>query len=177
MRPLADRTDGFAVLLTRSQATLVGMDDTALIGPGLQKGIDMRRGARSAVQPLLLVGDIISFFTFAAVGRASHDEAGGWSALGGLAGTAAPFLVAWMLVGIPTGAMSCMTGMTLKRLVTKTALAWLLAWPVALLFRALLLRRGIPMSFAIVALVTNGSLLLGWRSLAYLVMLRMKGRV
>ena len=52
-------------------------------------------------------------------------------------------------------------------MVMRTALAWLLAWPVAMLLRVIFVDHGIPplqlLQFAIVVLLFNMLLLLIWR--------------
>jgi Flp pilus assembly protein TadB len=48
--------------------------------------------------------------------------------------------------------------------VIRTAVAWLLAWPVAMLLRGIFVDHGIPpLSFALVVLLFNMLLLLIWR--------------
>ena len=121
-----------------------------------------RAGDRTRLRALLALGDTVSFLAFAAIGRSSHNEAA-LSALGAVAGTAAPFLLGWFAVAIPAGAFREPEG-GVRRLVPRTALAWLGAWPVGLLVRAIVLQRGIPLSFAIVVLLTNTVLLCGWRA-------------
>jgi hypothetical protein len=49
-------------------------------------------------------------------------------------------------------------------MVIRTALAWLLAWPIAMLLRGIFVDHGIPLlSFAIIVLLFNMLLLLVWR--------------
>jgi hypothetical protein len=114
----------------------------------------------------LLAGDIVSFMLFAAIGRGSHGEATGLAALGEVAGTAAPFLLGWLAVAPFAGALDAKLLAQPRRLLRRTLLAWLLAWPLGLLLRALFLQRAIPGSFAIVVGITNSVLLLGWRGVA-----------
>ena len=86
--------------------------------------------------------------------------------MGEVAWTAAPFLLGWFavvpFVGALRGELLAQPGSLLKR----TALAWLIAWPLGLGLRALFLQRGIPLSFALVTGITNTVLLLGWRGIA-----------
>lgn len=114
----------------------------------------------------LVVGDILSFLVFSALGRNSHGEAAGLRAIAEVAGTAAPFLIGWFAVASGTGALRGSVLRTPVALLKRTALTWLLAWPLGLLLRALFLQRGIPLSFAIVTGVANSVLLLGWRGIA-----------
>ncbi len=122
---------------------------------------------------LLALGDAVVFLIFSWLGRNSHHEAADVAALPNVVGTAAPFLIAWFAVagfrGMYTkGASTATPG----RAVARTALTWCIAGPLGLALRALILRRGIPPSFAIVALLTNLILLLGWRGLAALLLNR-----
>jgi hypothetical protein len=112
---------------------------------------------------LLVAGDALSFLAFAAIGRRSHSENG---AIVDVALTAAPFLAAWLASAVLFGALRGELLHSPRRLLTRTLLAWLLAWPLGLGLRALLLQREIPASFAIVVGIANTVLLLGWRGVA-----------
>jgi Protein of unknown function (DUF3054) len=116
-----------------------------------------RRGA------LLIAGDVLAFLIFAAIGRASHNEAAGFTALAQVAETAAPFAIGWFVAAPLIGAFRAEVVVRPRRMLARTALAWLLAWPLGLLLRALIRQTGIPFSFAIVTLITNLLILLGWR--------------
>lgn len=95
---------------------------------------------------------------FAAIGRRSHDEAGAFL---GVLETAAPFLV-----GVLVGALVARSWR--DPLSWRSGLAtWVGAVVVGLALRALVLQR-LPLSFAVVATVALGVLVLGWRGLARL---------
>jgi DUF3054 family protein len=112
---------------------------------------------------MLAAGDALAFIVFAAVGRASHSEAAGLAAILQVAETAAPFAIGWYMVAPFAGAYGAeITGQP-RRMLARSALAWLLAWPIGLLLRALIRQSPIPISFAIVTLITNMLLLLSWR--------------
>jgi Protein of unknown function (DUF3054) len=111
---------------------------------------------------LLAAGDLLAFLLFAALGRHSHEEAGN---LAQLVGTAAPFAISWFAVAPWLGAFPKAPRFQPRNLLSRTALAWLCAWPIGLLLRAVLLRRGVPLSFALVVLAANAVFLLGWRGL------------
>lgn len=113
----------------------------------------------------MLLGDVVSFLVFAAIGRSSHGEAAGFAALFEVAKTAAPFLLGWLVVAPWTGVYRLSAEQKLAAWSQRTAITWLLAWPLALALRALFLQRAIPISFAIVTLITNAILLVGWRTL------------
>ncbi|HEU5016275.1 MAG TPA: DUF3054 domain-containing protein [Roseiflexaceae bacterium] len=112
---------------------------------------------------LLAVGDLAVFMVFAAIGRASHSEAAGFSAIVEVAQTAAPFALGWFVVSPWLGAFNADVTAHPRRMLGRTALAWLLALPIGLIVRALIIGRGSPLSFAIVTFVTALLLLLGWR--------------
>jgi hypothetical protein len=112
----------------------------------------------------LIVGDAAAFLLFAGLGRDQHHEAGGPFSV---VVTAAPFLVAWFAVAWPSGALDRAWSDLGIRSLRKVGLAWLVAWPIALVLRAVLQGRGVPLSFDLVALIVNALLLLGWRG-AYL---------
>jgi len=112
------------------------------------------------------LGDAVVFVIFSLVGRGNHHEASGAGALPDVLGTAAPFLVGWFLVAPLVGAYRHSALGPVQSALPRTALAWAVAGPVGLLLRAALLQRGIPLSFAIVALLFNLVALLAWRGIA-----------
>jgi hypothetical protein len=114
----------------------------------------------------LVAGDIVSFLVFAAVGRRSHSEASGPAAIGQIASTALPFALGWFLVSPWLGAFRRTLITSPRRMLARTELSWLAAWPVALLLRwALSEDHQIPISFAAVVLVSNALFLGAWRGL------------
>ncbi|MHA6793290.1 DUF3054 domain-containing protein [Pseudonocardia bannensis] len=119
----------------------------------------MPQGQHSRIPVLALAADVVAVVVFAAAGRASHAETGG---LFGLLGTAAPFLVglaaAWATPWVRIRPASLTAG--------AVALAGTAVLGLAL--RAAFTGR-LPLSFAIVAMVSLAVLLLGWRGLAAVV--------
>lgn len=114
----------------------------------------------------LVTGDIISFLVFAGVGRRSHNETSGLSAIAQIVGTAAPFAVGWFLVSPFAGAFRRSLIGAPRRMLARTELAWLAAWPVTLVLRwAFSADHQIPLSFAIVVLISNAVFLGLWRML------------
>lgn len=112
----------------------------------------------------LVVGDAISFLVFAGVGRNTHGEASGWHALSLIAATALPFALGWFIVSPWMGAYRAAATNTLRRMLTRTELAWLASYPVALALRVLLdPQHRMPLSFAIVILLANAVFLGVWR--------------
>src|SRR5690242_16182348 len=105
----------------------------------------------------LIAGDAITFLLFAALGRHQHQETNGPTEALIIA---APFIVGWLAVAPWFGAFRPPAR---REFLQRTGLAWLCAWPVCLLLRALLQRRAIPIGFDIVALIFNAFFLLVWR--------------
>lgn len=137
---------------------------------------------RVAMGITLASGDTAMFLIFAAVGRMSHQEAAGLTALFEVVKTAAPFIAGWFLTApciggyrllplhasenqSPTSHGAPHAHIALDRVIRHTALAWVVAWPAGLLLRALFLWRPIPLTFALVTFITNLVLLIGWRTL------------
>ncbi len=112
----------------------------------------------------LVIGDILCFLIFVALGRSSHREASGFGAIPQIIVTALPFLAGWFLVSPFVGAFRHKVVAQPKAMVIRTAIAWLIAWPVAMLFRGIFVDHGVPpLSFASIVLVFNMILLLIWR--------------
>lgn len=121
---------------------------------------------------LLVVGDVVVFLVFAAAGRANHQEA---QSLAGVAMTAAPFLAAWLAVAPWIGAFGCAGSAEStrpRRLLPRTAISWVLAGPLGVVLRAIVVGHGVVPSFAVVAFVVNAVLLLVWRSVVSLLFWR-----
>jgi hypothetical protein len=121
--------------------------------------------ARVRRSALLAAGDALAFMIFAALGRASHSEAAGLAAILQVAETAAPFAIGWFVVAPFAGTYRADIASRPRQMLERSALAWLLAWPIGLLLRALIRQTTIPLSFALVTLITNMLILLGWRGL------------
>src|SRR5262245_9380643 len=82
----------------------------------------------------LAAGDAAALLVFAGVGRASHQEATGLADLLQVAGTALPFALGWFAVAPFAGAFRRFKTDTLVKMLRRTELGWLAAWPVSLLF-------------------------------------------
>jgi len=129
---------------------------------------------KSVVQPkgripwrvvALVAGDTASFLLFAAVGRRTHDEASGITALLQIAETAVPFALGWFAIAPFAGAFRRSKTTGLWRMLARTEFAWLLAWPVTLLLRwAIAPDHYVPFSFALVILLANAVFLGLWRT-------------
>lgn len=111
---------------------------------------------------MLIAGDIIVFLIFAITGMRSHGEQ---LSISKVLITAAPFVVAWFIMSPLLGAFRREVETQPKKMLLRTLLAWICAWPVALLFRGLIEWRFPPVSFALVTLITNIVFLEVWRGL------------
>ncbi|MBA2678692.1 MAG: DUF3054 domain-containing protein [Ktedonobacteraceae bacterium] len=123
----------------------------------------------------LVLGDVVVFLVFAAIGRRSHGEEAGLSAVLQVVTTAIPFLLGWFLVAPFIGAFRRDIQANPLKMVQRTALAWLAAWPVAMLLRGLLVDHAIPpWTFWLVAFISNTVFLQIWRLPYALIMKRSK---
>ncbi len=123
---------------------------------------------------LLVVGDALAFLVFAAIGRKTHQEATGLATLGQIAWTALPFALGWFVVAPFLGAFRRSQTERPAQMLPRTELAWLAAWPAALLLRwALSSDHQVPPSFALVILLANAALLGAWRTVFALVATRL----
>ncbi len=113
---------------------------------------------------ILVTGDIICFLTFAALGRNTHGEAAGFGAIPQIITTALPFAIGWFLVSPFVGAFRREIVAQPRAMAMRTALAWLLSWPVTMLLRGIFVDHGIPpLTFALIVLLFNMAFLVVWR--------------
>lgn len=127
---------------------------TPTVRPPLLDAVRGRRVARSMVVDVALV------LVFVAIGRRNHDQA---TALGGVADTAAPFLVAllpgWLAVVL---ARMEPTSVRAGAMVVASAIVLGMAW------RAAFTDAATPVAFVLVATGFLTLFLLGWRLVALL---------
>lgn len=118
----------------------------------------------------LVAGDAVAFLVFAGLGRNQHGEASGLAALGQVALTALPFALGWFLVSPWVGSYRRAATNTVRRMLTRTELAWLATYPAALILRVLIAPdHKMPLSFAIVILLANAIILGVWRTVFALI--------
>ena len=114
----------------------------------------------------LVIGDILCFLIFVSLGSNAHGKGVNflyslWLSL--------PFIAAWFLVSPFVGAYRTDVATLPAKMVLRTMLCWLATWPVAMLFRWLLVERLNPvslgsfLSFSAVVLIVNFILLIVWR--------------
>lgn len=109
---------------------------------------------------VLVSCDVGSLLLFSSVGRSTHH-----SADGSLFGTAAPFLIAWFVVGTYTEAYGeDARGGDVGAAASVAGKTWAMATPAGILLRAVGKGRLPPKPFVIVAMIVTGILLVGSRA-------------
>ena len=122
-----------------------------------------------SLTPKLVFGDIVVFLAFAAIGRGTHNEPTGLAAIPEIILVAAPFAFGWFIVAPFVGAYRSDIVNAPAAMAKRTALAWALSWPVALVLRWFFVdrSRGTPpnafFSFALVTFLFVLVILLIWR--------------
>ena len=111
---------------------------------------------------ILLLGDLAIFVMFALVGRETHASSDPNLIVNALP-TLMPFVLIWLLVSVPMGVYRPKVYRFVPLTIIRTLAAWIVAGPIALYVRALLLARpSIPVPFIVVTMGLNGVLLLAW---------------
>ncbi|MBI5565697.1 MAG: DUF3054 domain-containing protein [Chloroflexi bacterium] len=111
---------------------------------------------------ILVSGDLAVFVMFALVGRETHASSDPNLIVNALP-TLMPFVLIWLLVSVPMGVYRPNVYRVTPLTIIRTLAAWIVAGPIALYVRALLLARtAIPVPFIIVTMSLNGVLLLAW---------------
>ena len=106
---------------------------------------------------LAALADVTAIVVFVAIGRRNHDEG---TTISGIAGVAAPFLIALAVGWIAARAW-------VRPIQVESAF---IIWPVTvalgMVLRNLVFDRGTALPFIIVATVVTGMFLVGWRMIA-----------
>lgn len=111
---------------------------------------------------ILMAGDLAIFVMFALVGRETHASSDPNLVVNALP-TLLPFGLIWLLVSIPMGVYRPNVYRFVPLTIIRTLAAWIVAGPIALYARALLLgRTAIPVPFILVTMGLNGVMLLAW---------------
>lgn len=119
---------------------------------------------------LLLAGDLVALFLFVLVGQMDHDLLPGANPLWYTLARGWPFLLVWLVVGWLVGAFRLPAGATgwplLRDLGGRALHGWLIAAPLGVVLRALVLGRSvIPTLFFLTTLGFGALFLLAWRLL------------
>lgn len=111
-----------------------------------------------------MAGDLAIFVMFALVGRETHASSDPNLVVNALP-TLLPFVLIWLMVSIPMGVYRPSVYRFVPLAIIRTLAAWIVAGPIALYARALLLARtAIPVPFILVTMGLNGVMLLAWHS-------------
>ena len=113
----------------------------------------------------VILGDIAVFILFVLFGKAEH----GVSLSEALFRTALPFGIIWLISSPWLEAYKASTLTDLRTMLRKIPLIWLLCGLVGLFARTVLTGQSLIMSFALVAIIVQGVLLLSWRAIFLLV--------
>jgi cation transport ATPase len=112
----------------------------------------------------LVTGDLLCFLVFAALGSNTHGEVTGLASIPHIIVTALPFAAGWFLVSPFVGAFRRDIVARPRAMAIRTAVAWLISWPVTLILRGIFVDHGIPpLTFDIVVLLFNLLILEVWR--------------
>ena len=106
---------------------------------------------------VLLAGDLICFLVFALLGLRSHEDG---VTPNSLLRAATPFQAGWLIAGL----VPALDESRSEHRRTGVLRRWMPAWVIGLGLRTLLFDRSFEVSFAVVAFIANGLLLLVWRS-------------
>ena len=86
----------------------------------------------------LVAGDLVAFNVVTSIGLLSHGELTGLDALGQVVIVAAPFAIGWFLIAPFAGAFRADIAGQPRRILPRSALAWLIALPIGLLLWSLM---------------------------------------
>ena len=128
---------------------------------------------RAICTAVVVVGDIAVFLAFVIFGNTEHEITFGQT----LIRTALPFGFVWVIGGLWLGAYKASTLYDLGTTMRKIPLIWLLCGSVALCARALLIDQSLILVFAVVAITVQGALLISWRGVFMLVVIKLTPKV
>src|SRR5260370_40977339 len=115
------------------------MDETTSVSSS-SENVDKAAETRQLAN--LVIGDILVFLVFSVIGRISHGEPVGLTALSQEVGTAAPFAAGWFIGAPFVGAYRRdITAQPLEK-AKRTAFAWRRSCAVGLTLRRILVRHG-----------------------------------
>jgi hypothetical protein len=130
------------------------------------------RGKKAA---LLLAGDLAMLLLFVYIGQRDHELIDANSPVLGLLLPTAIFAIPWFVSGILLGSYD--TDTIPRSFLARSLNTWLVAAPLAVWLRALVLGRAVvPTSFISAALGFGGLMILGWRLVFALAFVRLQER-
>ncbi len=125
---------------------------------------------------MLFLGDVACLAAFMLAGMDRHETLFGLHPALRFALNAGPLVIAWAAAGLALRAFRFPMPVRLRTVLGRTLAAWLIAAPLGLLARALLLRSPtLVVIFVLVTLGLGGALLLLWRGLYAGLVLRRGG--
>lgn len=148
--------DDFGTEIAVKDTNWSGQSDLDTVTPSTNSWGDM--GSRTG----LVFADVAALITFAAIGRSNHGE--GVDILA-LLGTAAPFVVSWLLLSPLLGTYSREATSSKGGIPVKIAPGWLVSVALALAIRGTLKGAIPPTPFIVVSMVSTFGLLSAYRYL------------
>jgi hypothetical protein len=113
-------------------------------------------------QIILVMGDIVIFMFFAFTGRETHAP-GDANLIVNALPTLLTFLIVWFAIAALGGVYRSGVIANPRSAMLRTLIAWMIAAPIAIILRAILLQRtAIPWQFVAVTMGLVGALLLLW---------------
>jgi hypothetical protein len=113
---------------------------------------------------ILLLGDLLALILFVYIGQRDHETIDPVNPLLGVLILTSEFAIPWLITGWWLGAFNADTQSSKRTFLARSLNTWLVAAPLGILLRALILGRAvIPTAFFIVAVSVGGAGVLGWR--------------
>lgn len=117
---------------------------------------------------ILIAGDLVVLLIFVIIGRMSHDMTSSTIDSGIITG--ATLIVPWLIMVF---AVKALPGADLRQFILRSLTAWLIAVPLGLIARALMLGSNvISVPFMLTTLALGGASVFGWRLLFAAIWLR-----
>jgi hypothetical protein len=115
---------------------------------------------------LLIIGDLLTLMLFVLVGQTDHGTVNEGNPILGVLQASWEFALFWLVVGLALDAFPKFMNWTARILLSRALLTWLIAAPLGLLLRSLVLGRlNIPTLFLAATLGFGLIFLWGWRLL------------
>ena len=119
---------------------------------------------------LLIIGDLLALILFVWIGQTDHGTINDSNPILGTVKASWEFALMWLLIGWPLDAFPQFKDWTVRTLLSRPLVAWLVAAPLSLLLRSLVLSRlNIPALFLAATLGFGILFLWAWRLLIILV--------